>query len=320
MAYKINVTQKDFEESLADGKAETIGAADKKKKKEKGNATYKWGMDYYLDLINRYKGKTVGDVAKEHYEGERLTPDSRTDEELYSQAQDYATAQKSEKQNTIQSKADANKVKLEDEKRKVQTEATEDINAENAHYEVQSKQSKNDAIKQGIARSSIIENLLKSHSNNRNASVKAIKSKAKEESELLNQKISAVEEELAKSLKSLDMQSAVVLNEELTRLKEERNKTNEKVAKHNAEVDKKIANYANELIKTEDGKAIKELMETGGGKYVEKAKELFIKYVSTLPLEDAYEEIEKPIYKELLGERAVENARRYLNSIAKNNG
>ena len=269
-------------------------------------------LDYYLNLINRYEGKTIGDIAKEKYESEYMSADTRTDEQLEEIANNYANAHKTEKKGALMQKAEEKINDLKKEQVEVNQNAEEAVKKAENEYNVKVKSGKANAIKNGIARSSIIANLIKSYDGEKAQKASDIRQKQMDDLTAANNQITVLEEGLKNALKALDMESAVMLNEELTRLKEERNKMNEKVASHNAKVDKKIQEYANELVKTADGKAIKELLENKGGEYMVKAKKALMEYVATLSKTEALAVLEREDINRLLGEDTVEMVKRYL--------
>lgn len=269
-------------------------------------------LDYYLNLISRYEGKTIDDIAKEKYQSEYMSGDSRTDDELKEVAKDYANAHKSEKQSSLTQKTDEKINDLEKKQVDITQNADEKVKNVESDYNVKIKKGKSDAIKNGIARSSIIANLIKNYEGEKAQKSSDIRNQQSADLTAVNNQIETLEEGLKNSLKALDMESAVILNEELTRLKEERNKMNEKVATHNAKVDKKIQEYANELAKTADGKAIKELLENKSGDYMVKAKKALIAYLETMPKEEALAELEREDINRLLGKETVEMVKRYF--------
>ncbi len=269
-------------------------------------------LDHYLNIISKYEGKTVDDLAREKYQSEYAKPDERSDEELKAIAQNFANAFKQEKQTELTQKAEDAVNKLEKQKTEAILDANERVQKVEKERKNNATQSKNSAIKKGVARSSIIANLLKQHDSEALQRSKDIRQKESAALTDINNQITTLEEGLKGALTALDMQSAVKLNEQLTKLKEERNKINEKAAIQNAKVDKKIQEYAKELVKTEEGKAIKELVENKGGKYMVEAKKALMDYIFTLPKAEAYAQLEREDLNRLLGEEAIAMAKRYL--------
>ena len=71
---------------------------------EKAKSAEEQKLDYYLNLISRYEGKTIGDIAKEKYQSEYMSADTRSDADLEEIATDYANAHKAEKQASLTKK------------------------------------------------------------------------------------------------------------------------------------------------------------------------------------------------------------------------
>lgn len=309
MAYKIPITIEKFVEASKDGSPRAKNAADESENKLKHT------VDYYLDILKRYDGKTIGELANEKYGNQKLDYDTRTDDDLLKEATTYADSIKSKKSNEIVAKSDKERNELLVESEEVKNKAKESVSKLENAYDKQMKSSKDSALKNGIARSSIIKNLLSAQTNAYNAGVNDIRAKEKENLNRLNDEIEYLEQELEKSLTALDMESAVTLNEKLTKLKDERNKTNKKITEYNEKIDKKIADYANELAKTEDGKAIMEYISARDGKYVVEGKKAIVDYLQSLPTQKAYEELEAlGDIDKYFGKGTVEMLKKYIES------
>ncbi len=311
---KFEITLEQFNEASNSAKKKNT----QKEEQEKDVASAREKLDYYLNIMEKYKGKTIDDLAKEKYGSEYLDKDLRSDEELYGQAKSHADSITQEKVNAKVEKSEKELGELASTDQKVRTEERESLDEIDRSYGEKKSQSKNSAIKSGIARSSIIENLLKAHESERQTQKSAIKSSAQRDLDEIAEKIKIVEEGLKTSLKNYDMQNAVLLNDELTKLKTERDERNADIAKHNEKVDKKIQNYANELLKTEDGKAIKEFLEDNSGKLVIEARKALISYYNAMPLKQAYEELEKGEVEKIFGAETKSLIKKYLDERAKN--
>lgn len=309
MAYKIPITIEKFIEA-SKTKPEKVKIAEAENKNK-----LKQEVDYYLGLLERYDGKTIGELANEKYADQKLDYDKRSDDDLLKEATTYADSIKSKKSNEIVAKGDKQKQDILLETEEVKEDAKENINKLENAYAKQTKTSKDSALKNGIARSSIIKNLLNSQSSAYNASVNDVRAKEKENLDRLNGEIAYLEQEIEKSLATLDMESAVTLNEKLTKLKDERNATNKKITEYNEKIDKKIADYANELAKTEDGQAIADYVTSRGGKYVVEGRRALIEYLQSLPTQKAYEELESlGNIDKYFGKGTIEMLKKYIES------
>lgn len=309
MAYKIPITIEKFIEA-SKTKPEKVKIAEAENKNK-----LKQEVDYYLGLLERYDGKTIGELANEKYADQKLDYDKRSADDLLKEATTYADSIKSKKSNEIVAKGDKQKQDILLETEEVKEDAKENINKLENAYAKQTKTSKDSALKNGIARSSIIKNLLNSQSSAYNASVNDVRAKEKENLDRLNGEIAYLEQEIEKSLATLDMESAVTLNEKLTKLKDERNATNKKITEYNEKIDKKIADYANELAKTEDGQAIADYVTSRGGKYVVEGRRALIEYLQSLPTQKAYEELESlGNIDKYFGKGTIEMLKKYIES------
>ncbi len=311
---KFEITLEQFNQANSNTKKKNT----QKEEQEKEVASAREKLDYYLNIMEKYKGKTIDDIAKEKYGSEYLEKDSRSDEELYGQAKSHADSVTQEKVNAKIEKSEKELSELASTDENARAKARESLDEIDRSYGEKKNESKNSAIKSGIARSSIIENLLKAHEKEEQTQKSEVKSSVQRELDEIAEKIKIVEEGLKSSLKNYDMQNAVLLNDELTKLKAERDERNVKIAKHNEKVDKKIQDYANELLKTEDGKAIKEFLEDNSGKLVIEARKALISYYNALPLKEAYEELEKGEVEKIFGAGTKSLIKKYLDERAKN--
>ena len=318
MAYKLPITKEKFiEATQIDEKTKTANTQEKEQ--EDNSKSIRERLDYYLSLMEKYRGKTINDLATEKYAGEYVKADARTDQDLYNEAKLKADTEREEKANRAIAKTDKEVASLNKKEADTREKSNEEIAKIEKTYSNAEKASKNTAIKNGIARSSIIAELLKSSEKEKKNLTQSVKDKEKTDLDAISAQIQLLESDLKSSLENFDMQSAITLNDQLTKLKTERDKRNADIAKHNAEVDKKITNYANELVKTEDGKAIKDYIENNSGKLVSEAKNLLIKYYDSLPLEKAYEELSTGEVERLFGVKTVTMLKNYLDTKAKSN-
>ncbi len=269
-------------------------------------------LDYYLKQLNAYNGKTIDEIVRDKYQPEKQPLDETTDDELYSRAKAYADSYKAEKQTKLQNTADTNANKLREESQKVQQKSGDVEKAIQNKYEQEVIDSKNSAIKRGIARSSIIENLLSEHQTKKDELSKENFQATKAELDSINQKIKKVEDDLSVALQNLDMETAVRLNDELASLKSSRDKANLSANKYNAMIEDRIQQYKKELIKSDEGKAILDYIESGKGELFANAKIALTKYIDNLPIDVAIEEISKEEYSRLFGNDVVKELKDYL--------
>ena len=278
---------------------------------EKGSEK-KQQLDYYMNQLDSYNGKTIDEIVRDKFQAEKQELDTTTDDELYQRAKDYADSYKSDKQTKLENTANTNKSKLQENAQKVKTKSDETQKGIEQKYQKNVYNSKNSAIKNGIARSSIIENLLSEHKNLKDEKSKENKETTESELKAINEKINTIEENLAVALKNLDMESAVLLNEELASLKSKRDEANLAVNKHNIWVEERIKKYKDELLNSDEGKAIIDYIESGSGELIANAKIALTKYIDELPVDVAIEELKKEEYVRLFGSKIVDELQEYL--------
>lgn len=303
--YKIPVTKEKFMEVINPKKSEDELSAE--------STNLKGKLDFYMEQLKKYDGKTLGEIANAKYEGEKLSYDTRTDEDLSKMARDYAQNIKEQKESKLKESMESKKNVYLEKEIDAKRQSEEDIKKLSDEYEEVVKDSKNNAIKKGIGRSSIIENLLKQQKEGFDSEVSKVRNVETQKLKLIDDEIKLLEEQIQKSIKAYDMEAAFNYNEKLTELNEERNEINKKISQHNEKVDKKIAEYANELEKTADGRAIKDFIFERSGEYVIEGKKALIAYLESLPKEKAYEEIESEDWDYFFGKGMKDYLRKILN-------
>ena len=127
-----------------------------------------------------------------------------------------------------------------------------------------------------------------------------------------------IKEQLKDSLATYDMKTAIELNDRLEQLKTERDNRNAEIDAHNKEIDKKIANYAEELSKTEDGKAIVDLIQGRSGKYAVELKKAIIRYFSSIPAKQARKELDEGKYAHLMDKATYNTINDYITYVLQN--
>lgn len=319
MNYKIPIDEKRYKKLLEnEGQSSTDQKQIEEDNEDQGEGEPKVDkasknqLDFYINQLDSYRGKNIDQIVREKFQPEKQVIDQTTDDELYQMAKAYSDSYRAHEKSELEKRAGESKDNLTEKAKKIQLLADEDQSKIEKNYEKSTRDEKNDAIKNGIARSSIIENLLKDYQSAKNEQISQTQEKAQSEIEVINEKIKGVEGDLALALENLDMQTAVKLNEQLTSLKSARDKANLEANKHNAIVEERIQKYKKELLESDEGKAIVEYIERGEGELVTKVKIALTKYIDSLPIDDALEELDDQRYLAILGEESIEELKKYL--------
>jgi DNA repair exonuclease SbcCD ATPase subunit len=110
------------------------------------------------------------------------------------------------------------------------------------YAELQRRQ-KNDSIKRGMARGSVLTSLSKDLESEEQASINQVEKEFFEKAQKLNEELEALSSEQEKALNELDLHYAAELSEKIAKLKEERDALSAKYTKFNNSVDEKEAKY-----------------------------------------------------------------------------
>lgn len=110
------------------------------------------------------------------------------------------------------------------------------------YAELQRRQ-KNDSIKRGMARGSVLTSLSKDLESEEQASINQVEKEFFEKAQKLNEELETLSSEQEKALNELDLHYAAELSEKIAKLKEERDALSAKYTKFNNSVDEKEAKY-----------------------------------------------------------------------------
>lgn len=180
---------------------------------------------------------------------------------------------------------------------------------ENAY--AQAKQgAKNDAIKRGLARSSIIVNKLENYDNNMLNNLAVLSSEANDKIASLNLQKNSAELEKENALKAFDIEYAIKLQDKIDSLNKDISKTQESVIRYNNEIAEQEAKWNKELEKENNDRAIDmaEFVSRSGAFVIETLKrnekyQLAREYFKSMDKQSAINELtNNSAYKENLGD------------------
>lgn len=232
-----------------------------------------------------------------------------TEEDVKQKAENNLFDYKNTNINSINEKYDNKIESIEEQKGKIDNNKQESlIGLENKYAKVK-EEAKNDAIKRGLARSSIIVNTLSGLDRGMMQDLKELETKANDKISALNEQKSLLEQQKQNALNSFDITYAVKLQNEIDSINSNILKNEQEAIKYNNEIAKLQAKWEKEQ---EDGNFDKTSNLVGLiGKYgtavfdVLKQNEKYAvasEYFAQLNKEDAILELQNnPKYKENLG-------------------
>lgn len=151
--------------------------------------------------------------------------------------------------NALKKSADEKRAALEVEIGDTKAAADKKKKSLSESYAVAKENAANEAIRRGIARSSIISEQLADFDA---ANIKAnadIDYAAENSIKQINGEIEELSDKLSDALSSLDMETAIKVNERIQKLKTERQKRSDEVLEYNNKIAEKKASFAEKLAK-----------------------------------------------------------------------
>ncbi len=235
-----------------------------------------------LKNFNEQIEQGIANVNKNQLSLTRLEYDAPTDDEIiklasesleskYKQKKDSLTDLTTEKKNDFLSAIERAKENSQREKIEV-----------NDSFEKAKQSVENNALKRGMARSSVVVNEVGQLERQKNSQLGEVDRELTEKIEGINSQINSLEAELSQSIKDLDMEKAVELNEKITALKEERKAKQDEVIKYNNSISETETKYNNSYANGVGGEAVKELTNRINKEKVQTA----LNYYTQLPTEE----------------------------------
>ncbi len=175
---------------------------------------------------------------------EKIEYTPATDKELSDRAQAEIDYARTEEKNDLMSKYDDAVKSLTEQSDKAGETMRESYKKLSDVYTDLKKQAENDALKRGIARSSIATSRQSDLDTARSQSEKEVKEVYDAEITAINGEIAALQNEQETAFEELDLKYAAELEDRIAELKEERDKTVEKYNKYNNSVAEKDREYA----------------------------------------------------------------------------
>lgn len=235
-----------------------------------------------LKNFNEQIEQGIANINKNQLSLTRLEYDAPTDDEIiklasesleskYKQKKDSLTDLTTEKKNDFLSAIERAKENSQREKIEV-----------NDNFEKAKQSVENNALKRGMARSSVVVNEVGQLERQKNSQLGEVDRELTEKIEGINSQINSLEAELSQSIKDLDMEKAVELNEKITTLKEERKAKQDEVIKYNNSISETETKYNNSYANGVGGEAVKELTNRINKEKVQTA----LNYYTQLPTEE----------------------------------
>ena len=215
-------------------------SGDSAEKKSLYDSLDKINDDYEKTDVRSYNGTVIPKLNEKTY-------DAPTDEEIIKTATEEEKANTARKKQAAEAVAEEKKAALDLQKAGYENYAKESEKRISDSYETAKNNASDEAIKRGIARSSIISEQLKDFDEAKIKDVENAYATAREKIAEADEKIVSLTEELSKAVASYDMEEAVKINERINSLKEERTKKQNEVTEYNNALKEKRAKTLSSL-------------------------------------------------------------------------
>jgi len=200
-------------------------------------------LEQFGDVDKKY---SVGEQSDVSLDLKEMTYDAPTQEEVSKNAENSLQSYKNENVNSIiteyDTKKDAIDKSIESLKESSKNQSDEIKNV----YKNVKENASNDAIKRGLARSSIIVNTLNSYDNNMIKDLSDLTEETNKEIVSLNTKKEDLNTQKEVALSNFDIEYAVKLQEKINSINSEIAKAQENVIKYNNEIAKEKAKWERE--------------------------------------------------------------------------
>lgn len=304
MSLKIAISPKQFLEKVSD---ESSSSAAKKKNYDENE---KRKLDERIKELQKQADEIYkkSEEQKNAYKFDEMEYDGRSDDELRAQAEKDINEKYDLKADALIEENEQKDKALKEKQEEIALNAEKLNEATENRYEAAKENASNDAIKRGIARSSIISGILKEYDKEKLTAIENRSATAEKQISDIDDRISELQQGLNASLKKYDMEKAIEINEKLDELKAEREKKNAEVLKYNNQVKQNLLKYADKLKEA-----------AGEDEYAKQIGDIkrqmafsIADYYAGLDKQTAINDFEKSGYDKLLTPEGLKMVRTYL--------
>ena len=303
---KFKFTKKQFEEATAPKKSGGESDAEESEEKKKLKETISNIDDEYKNSPNR----TYGDVSVPNAVEKTYT--KPTDEETMQKANDEISPLYEAKIESVTSKNNMERQNVEDEKDELYERAKESLKELQKTYENAKQNTSNEAIKRGLARSSIVLNQLSDLENSEINAKGGILSQRDKDLSNLSKKIDELKIKLLNDTNVLNEERAKEINQRVEELLDKYEQEEQDVFEYNNKLRQQRAETLAKL--KEQGVNVDETQSKEYIKMLSDKTKTFYSYYYAFG-EDALDELkkDKQYVVENIGEKGYENLVRYFN-------
>lgn len=213
------------------------------KKIEESNQNSKNLLERFNDVDNKYNTLSKSNA---NLNLEKLEYNTPTENEIRSRAKNSLEDYKTKSLSAIEDKYSSKINQIDDDKQQVIDSTKESVSNLEGKYDSIKEATKNDAIKRGLARSSIVINTLNKVDMQKLASISELQKESNAKIERLNSSKNSLENQKQIALSDFDIAYAVKLQDEINSINTEIEKNKQAVIKYNNEVENLMAKWQKE--------------------------------------------------------------------------
>lgn len=203
------------------------------------------GLSDVINSIGKIKD-SFNDVEIPEYEApnfERMESVSKSDEDIKNEATNSLAEYKNSSLNSIDEEIENKRSELEDNKQTLADTKESSVSQVKSNYASAKKEASDDALKRGLARSSIAVSVLDAFSKDEIDTLNSIEKEYSASLNELNFELNALDAQKKKALADFDIAYAVKLNDKISTLTNEYNEKQQEVIEYNNKIAEKEKDY-----------------------------------------------------------------------------
>ena len=203
------------------------------------------GLNDVINSIGKIKD-SFNDVEIPEYEApnfERMESVSKSDEDIKNEATNSLAEYKNSSLNSIDEEIENKRSELEDNKQTLADTKESSVSQVKSNYASAKKEASDDALKRGLARSSIAVSVLDAFSKDEIDTLNSIEKEYLTSLNELNFELNALDAQKKKALADFDIAYAVKLNDKISTLTNEYNEKQQEVIEYNNKIAEKEKDY-----------------------------------------------------------------------------
>ena len=199
-------------------------------------------------INNKFKTQVQQDGLPNNVELERLHQNEKTTDQIKQEAESSLVDYKNAQINSIQSESDNRKKDLVENKNILNESVAEQKDNLKNYYDTAKQSASDEALKRGLARSSIVVSQLSAFDNNQIENFKKLDEQLTNKVDAINFELQGLNSELDSALNDFNIAYAVKLQDKINALNTELNNSNAQITKYNNEIALKEAEYNQKLV------------------------------------------------------------------------